>query len=301
MTTQLKDVAIMALNEGRIERILAKFAKGETTKQEAFALLVDNNTKDMKPYIEALSNGNLRLVRGASARQTELLKNSALRTCDLATTYIAPSVALAKSIIEDRSSEAYRYVIENLVQPMDPTKGDITAAPAFTPSRIAAAGKALTAKDNSPFTVHAEEGLLLLERRFGSYNIEDIKQAVRTGSSSPDALDDLIQFLGMDEEETPNKKERLGTLGNFIKKVRERYEGTENNQFALDAVETLEATMDDLRSSLISEMRLSASVKNAEKDQARAQRRLARKQRLGAERETSVTAESNTQGEVEVA
>jgi hypothetical protein len=285
MTTILKDVSIMALNDTRIEVIRTTFAEGESTKQRAFGLLVDNNVADLEPYVEVKQNGSLRLVRGAAARQRKLLEATGLNQRDLASSYIIPSVQLAKASIEGENSEAYNYVIENLTEMMDPAKGDITEAPAFTPNRLSAAGKELSKKENSKFEVDADEGLLLNGKRFGSYTIEEIKLAIRTGSSSPDALDMLLQFVGMDEEESTSGKEKLGTVGAFIKKVREAFAGTTGNEFALDACETLEATMFDLRDSLITEQRLAQKSAQHKADQQRAQRRLDRAKKTGAERE----------------
>jgi len=286
----LKDVAIMTLDEVRIEVIKQRFSAGEATKQEAFSMLVDSNIEALRPYVEAKQNGSLSIVRGASARLRKLLEATALNQRDLATSYLQPSVQLAKANLEGENSEAYAYVIENIVEVMDPARGDISEAPLFTPARLNAAGKALTKKGNdSLFEVDADDGLLLKGRRFGSYTIEEIKLTVRTGSPDPEALDMLMMFVGMDQEDNDGK-EKLGTLGGFIKKVRDSFEGVEGSEYALEAVEALEACMWEVRGSLVQEKRLSTAIKQAEADRAR----VARKLRKNAKREESVIANRET-------
>jgi len=299
----LKDVAQLNLNDKAIETVVAKFAKGEQTQQEAFALLVGANVKALNRFVEKKANGVERLIRGAQARLRKLLEASALKSTGLATSYIIPSCQLARATIEGDGSEAYKYVIENLTEEMDPNKGDIAKAAMFTPSRLAAGGKEFAKKDGSKFEVatdaDGDKELLLNGRRFGSYTIEDIKMAIRTGSTDPEALDVLTQFLGLDEEDTANGKEKKGTLGSFIAKVRKDFAGTEGNDFALECAEALETTMFKLRDELTGEHEVNAAKKKAEAQMKKEARRLARQAKVGVERdEAELTAESYTEGAV---
>lgn len=276
---KLKDVTIMQLNEDRIARIREKFSEGESTKQEAFSLLVDNNIADLRPYLEAKDNGNLRLVRGANGRQKKLLADpsTGLNQKDLASTYIQPSVELAQASLEETGSEAYNYVIENLTELMDPNKGDIGCAPLFTPNRLMAAGKELKKKEGDlKFEVDPDDGLLLCGKRFGSYTIEEIKLAIRTGSSSPDAYQFCLDFFGMDPEETQNGKEKKGTIGTFITKVRENFSGVEGGEFALEMAEAVEQFRDEMRDALVEQRDEMAEATKKDKERKKLQRRLAR-------------------------
>ena len=294
----LKDVSIMSLNDERIAEIARKFDTGDMTKQEAFSDLVDSNVTDLEKYVDVKENGVLRVVRKASARQRKLLEASALKTASIASTYIQPSVELAKASIEGDNSEAYGWVIEHLTEDMDPAKGDISSGALLSPSRLAACAKELKKKEDSKFSTTNEDGLLLCGKRFGSYNIEDIKLAIRTGSTSKTALDMLLDFVGMDEEETINGKEKNGTLGSFIKKLREEFAGTEGNEFALDAAETIELTMFTLRDDLISEKKLADKVNERAKEMAKMSRRANKNAALGVERdEVALTVETFDKGE----
>ncbi len=273
---KLKDVTVMLLVEKDISRIADKFARGHATAQEAFAMLVTANVKVLRPYAETLGTGKVRCVRNSPARLRELLRGSPLKTHDLATVYIQPSVQLAKATIEGDVSEAYQYVIDNLTLLMDANLGDRQdKAPVFTPNRLMAAGAGLTAKENSKFEVDAEHGLLLKGDRFGSLTIEQIKDALHDGESSKTALGMLTAMFGVDQEDTANGKEKLGTIGSFIKKIREVFAGSKEDKFALDACDTLEATMFDLRDELASEVALAAKVRESETEQNKAKRRIA--------------------------
>ena len=232
---------------------------------------------------------------GAQSRLRKLLEASALKVTGLATSYIIPSCQLARATIEDDGSEVYKYIIENLTEEMDPTKGDITKAAMFTPSRLGAGGKELTKKDGSKFEVSTDadgdKELLLNGRRFGSYTVEDIKLAIRTGTTDPEALDVLTQFVGQDEEDTANGKEKKGTLGSFIAKVRETFTGTEGNEFALDCAEALETTMFQLRDSLTGEHEVGRKVRAAAATQKKEARRLRKQGAIGVERDEAASEE----------
>jgi hypothetical protein len=295
----LKDVSIMCLDDNRIAEIARKFSTGDMTRQEAFDDLVTSNISDLEKYVDVKDNGALRVVRKACSRQRKLLEASALKKANIASTYIQPSVELAKASIEGDNSEAYAYVIENLTENMDPEAGDISSGALFSPSRLSACGKELKKKEDSKFTI--EDGVLhLCDRRFGSYTIEEIKLAIRTGGTSKGALEMLLDFVGMDEEETPNGKEKKGTLGSFITKLREEFGGTEGNEFALDAAEALELTLFDLRDQLINEKRLADKVNERAKEMAKLQRRASKNAQLGIERdEVALTVDSHNEGETE--
>ena len=203
---------------------------------------------------------------------------------------------MARATIEGDGSKVYQYIIENLTEEMDPTKGDITKAAMFTPSRLAAGGKNMTAKDgSSKFEVHTDgdgdKELLLNGRRFGSYTVEDIKLAIRTGTTDPEALDILTQFLGMDEEETANGKEKKGTLGSFIAKVRETFTGTKGNDFALDIVEALESKMFQLRDELLGEQEVARKVNAASATMRKEKRRMEANGAIGVERDEAASEE----------
>lgn len=299
MSENLKDVSIMTLDDDRIAEIASKFNVGDMTRQEAFSDLVDSNVIDLEKYVDVKDNGVLRVVRKASSRQRKLLEASALKTANIASTYIQPSVELAKASIEGDNSEAYDWVIENLTEDMDPTKGDISSGALLSPSRLSACGKELKKKEDSKFSV--EDGdLLLCGKRFGSYTIEEIKLAIRTGSTSVSALDMLLNFVGMDEEETANGKEKNGTIGSFIKKLREEFQGTEGNEFALDAAESLELTMFDLRDQLVNEKKLADKVNERAKEMQKLARRAKRNADLGVERDAvALTVETFDKGETE--
>jgi hypothetical protein len=292
MSKDLKDVSIMHLDDNVIAEIARKFSKGDTTRQEAFSDLVDANVTDLSKYVDVKENGALRVVRKACGRQRRLLELSALKTASIASTYIQPSVELAKASIEGDNSEAYAYAIENLTEDMDPTKGDISSGPLFSPSRLSACGKELKKPEGSKFSVDAEEGLLLCGKRFGSFNIEEIKLAIRTGSTSKTALQLLLDFVGMDEEETDNGKEKNGTIGAFIKKLREDFGGTEGNEIATDFAEALENVMFDLRDQLLTEVKLHEKVNERSKEMAKLARRAKKQVALGDARDGSVLAKS---------
>jgi len=297
--TKLKDVSIMSLNDGRMTRVIDRFTKGDLSKQEGFSLLVDNNVKDLNPYSRVNDAGKMKVVRAASARQRELLKLTTLQTGNLGSQYIQPSVQLAKASIEGDNSKAYQYVIDHLRETMNPKAGDIGSSANFAPGRLSAAGKGLTLKKDSRFEVDAEEGLLLNGRRFGSLTILEITREVHTGTSTKSALDRLSDFFGIDEEDAPSGKEKLGQMGNFLKGIRNDYEGSDANQFALDACDSLEAAMFTLRDSLADEIRINEKVRESEKAMAKTARRLKSQASIGAERE-AITVTDAAGGEEEV-
>jgi len=291
----LKDINGMKVNDEQAHEASSLFLSGESTKQEGFKRLVQLACAMVEPYVEVKENGSKALLRGASAKAEELLRDHAeFKGNDTARPFIKPAVNLAKRSIEG-TTPAFEYVLDNLTEHGDTSKGDVSNGPLFSLARLQVSSGMLGIdpknNDEVPFEVDLVDGLLLNGKRFGTYSVEDIKLAKQKGKTGKAALNLIVDFVGLDAADNGGK-EKQGTMGAFLAKLRKEYAGAEGNEFVLDICDKLEEAMDDLRDVVADEREKAEENAKTKAKMERHARRLERMARRGEERDALTVADT---------